>query len=139
MKKVLLIGDSIRQGYDKYVKQALSDSCEVYFPKDNCRFAQFVLRHLSDWKRVLDLGDDVDAVHWNAGLWDTLVQYEDGCLTPPEVYEAFIDRICRRIRVLFPTPRSSSPPLLPLWKAAFLTLPFPTEKTKTSKNITRSP
>ena len=83
MKKVLLIGDSIRQGYDKYVKKALADSCEVYYPNENCRFAQFVLRHLSDWKREFNLGDDVDAVHWNTGLWDTLVQYDDGCLTPP--------------------------------------------------------
>ena len=63
MKKVLLIGDSTRQGYDKYVKQALADSCEVYYPQENCRFAQFVLRHLSDWKKELNLGDDVDAVH----------------------------------------------------------------------------
>ena len=40
-KKVLLIGDSIRMGYDKYVKNYLADSCEVYYPSENCRFAQF--------------------------------------------------------------------------------------------------
>ena len=50
MKTVLLIGDSTRQGYDKYERQALADSCEVYYPQENCRFAQFVFRHLSDWK-----------------------------------------------------------------------------------------
>ena len=102
MKKVLLIGDSIRMGYDKYVKYALKDTCEVYYPEDNCRFAQYVLRHISDWKNELKLGDDVDVVHWNTGLWDTLVLYQDGCLTPPEFYEYFIDKICKRIKVLFP-------------------------------------
>ena len=102
MKKVLLIGDSIRMGYDQYVKHSLKDYCEVYYPADNCRFAQYILRHISDWKKTLCLGDDVDVVHWNAGLWDTLVLYEDGCLTPPEFYEYFIDKICNRIKVLFP-------------------------------------
>lgn len=71
MKKVLLIGDSIRAGYDKYLKKALEDVAEVYYPSDNCRFAEYVLRHLHDWKQGLGL-DEVDLVHWNAGLWDTL-------------------------------------------------------------------
>ena len=102
MKKVLLIGDSIRKGYDEYVKHALEDTCEVYFPADNCRFAQYVLRHLHDWKNELELGDDVDVVHWNAGHWDSLVLYEDGCLTPPDFYEYFMDKVCKRIKVLFP-------------------------------------
>ena len=30
-KKVLLIGDSIRMGYDKYVKNYLADSCKEYY------------------------------------------------------------------------------------------------------------
>ncbi len=102
MKKVLLIGDSIRMGYDRYVKYALKDTCEVYYPKENCRFAQYVLRNISDWKNELKLGDDVDVVHWNVGLWDTLVLYRDGCLTPPDFYEYFIDKICKRMKVLFP-------------------------------------
>ncbi len=115
MKKILLIGDSIRQGYDKYVKYALKDSCDVYYPKDNCRFAEYVLRHVSDWKGELGLGDDVDVVHWNAGLWDSATLYEDGCLTPPDFYEYFIDKICKRIKVLFPKARvifATSTPVL---------------------------
>ena len=102
MKKILLIGDSIRQGYDKYVKYALKDVCEVYYPSDNCRFAEYVLRHLPDWKDQLSLGDDVDVVHWNAGLWDSLVWFEDGPLTPPDIYAYYIARICRLIQKIFP-------------------------------------
>ena len=101
MKKVFLIGDSVRMGYDTYVKKALNSSCEVIFPDENCRFAQYVLRYLTLWNEWLDL-DDVDLVHWNAGLWDTLQLFDDGCLTPPEFYAYFIDKICKRIQTLFP-------------------------------------
>ena len=102
MKKIFLIGDSIRQGYDTYVKYALKERYEVCYPADNCRFAQYTLRHLIDWKEALFLGDDTEVVHWNAGLWDTLVLLEDGCLTPPEFYAYFIEKICLRIKKLFP-------------------------------------
>ena len=72
MKKILLIGDSIRMGYDKYVKEALKDSAEVYYPEENCRFAEYVLRYAHEWKKKLGCPDDPDLVHWNAGLWDAL-------------------------------------------------------------------
>ena len=115
MKKIFLVGDSIRKGYDSYVKYALRDCCEVYYPEDNCRFAQYVLRHISDWKSELGLSDDVDVVHWNAGLWDTLTLFSDECLTPPDFYRYFIDKICKRIKVLFPNAKvifATSTPVL---------------------------
>ena len=102
MKKILLIGDSIRQGYDRYVKNTLAETCEVYYPGENCRFAQYVLRHLHDWKNALSLDDKVDLVHWNVGLWDTLILYNDECLTPPNFYAYFIEKICQRMKLLFP-------------------------------------
>ena len=44
MKKVLLLGDSIRMGYDDYVKEALDGKCEVvYDAEDNGRFAAYTL------------------------------------------------------------------------------------------------
>ena len=102
MKKVLLIGDSIRMGYDSYVKSALADTCEVYYPADNCQFAQYFLRHLDEWKNTLNLDETIDLVHWNVGLWDTLIMYDDGCLTPLDFYEYFIEKICLRMKLLFP-------------------------------------
>lgn len=102
MKKIVLIGDSIRAGYDKYVKQTLEGEAEVLFPKDSGRFAQYVLRTVSDWKKEENWGDDVDLVHWNAGLWDTLRLFGDEPLTPPEMYGQMIKRIDKRLRYLFP-------------------------------------
>lgn len=102
MKKVVLIGDSIRMGYDKYVKDALSGVCEVYYPEENCRFAEYVLRYAHEWKGNGNWGDDVDLVHWNAGLWDALELFQDEPLTPISTYGEYLIRIDKRLRMLFP-------------------------------------
>ena len=102
MKKIILIGDSIRMGYDKYLKEQLEGEAEVYYPADNCRFAYYVLRHLHDWKNTHNFPEDADVVHWNTGLWDSLTLFEDGIFTPVEVYKDTIKRIDRQIRILFP-------------------------------------
>lgn len=102
MKKIVLIGDSVRQGYDKYVKEALKEVADVYYPKENCRFSTYILRNLIIWKRELEWGSDIDLVHWNAGLWDCLVMVDGEKLVPLEVYKENIDRICRQIKMLFP-------------------------------------
>ena len=102
MKKVVLIGDSVRLGYDKYVKDALKGSAEVLYPQDNCRFAEYVLRYAHEWKIKENWGDDVDLVHWNAGLWDVLELFDDEPLSTVSYYEQAIARIDKRLRLLFP-------------------------------------
>ena len=102
MKKIVLIGDSIRVGYDKYVKQVLEGEAEVLYSRDSGRFAQYVLRAVSDWKKEEGWGDDIDLVHWNAGLWDALRLFGDDPLTPPDMYREMIRRIDKRLRYLFP-------------------------------------
>ena len=101
--KIFLIGDSIRQGYDKAVKLALDGKAEVYFPDENCRFSTYVLRNLGDWKDMAGLKHDtVDLVHFNVGLWDSLELYGDEPLVDIEFYKKTLDRICKRIELLFP-------------------------------------
>ncbi len=102
MKKVILIGDSIRLGYDKYVKESLAGTCEVYSPEENCRFAEYVLRYLHEWKNTGKWPGDADLVHWNAGLWDVLRLFDDEPMTPKTAYGELILRIHKRIRMLFP-------------------------------------
>ena len=101
MKNILLIGDSIRMGYDKAVKKSLDGIANVYFPEENCRFAAYVLRELTEY-RELTKGIDIDVVHWNAGLWDCLRILEEDPHTPIDVYAYYIDRCCQRIQKLFP-------------------------------------
>lgn len=102
-KKVFLVGDSIRQGYDAYVRERLKPAADVFYPDDNCRFIQYTFRHLSDWKNNLPFaGEALDVIHWNAGLWDVLRLYRDDPLTPVDVYASFLVRTQKRIRLLFP-------------------------------------
>ena len=56
VKKIILIGDSIRIGYDKYVKDALKDKAEVFYPSENCRFAQYVLRTVCERMLIWYIG-----------------------------------------------------------------------------------
>ncbi|MBQ8684639.1 MAG: hypothetical protein IJ514_00515 [Clostridia bacterium] len=64
MEKLVLIGDSIRMGYDKYVKEALRGVAEVYYPEENCRFAEYVLRYAHEWKNQGSWPSDADLVHF---------------------------------------------------------------------------
>ena len=102
MKKIVLIGDSIRMGYDKYVMEALHGVAEVLYPSENCRFAEYVLRYAHEWKNNGNWGDEVDLVHWNAGLWDALELFGDAPLTSLSYYGEAIARIDKRLRMLFP-------------------------------------
>ena len=101
MKNLLLVGDSIRMGYDKAVAKTLEGKVNVYFPEENCRFASYVLRYLHEYKTLVKDGK-VDVLHWNAGLWDCLRLFEEEPHTPIEVYAYYIDRICVRIKKVFP-------------------------------------
>lgn len=102
MKKVLLLGDSIRMGYDKYVRESLSEVAEVYYPDVNCKFAQFTLRYLLEWKKKQKWPEDMDLVHWNVGLWDVGEIDGDEPLSSIEHYMDMIARIDKRLRVAFP-------------------------------------
>ena len=102
MKKLILIGDSIRIGYCAYVRERLAGLAEVLYPDENGRFAQYVYRYLHEWQREGNWGSDADAVHWNAGLWDVVHLGDESPVTSPEQYAVTLGQIARRIRVLFP-------------------------------------
>ena len=101
MKNVLLVGDSIRIGYDKAVEKTLAGKANVYYPADNCRFAPYVLRYIHEYKALVKDGE-VDVLHWNVGLWDCLRLFDEEPLVPIDIYAYYIDRICVRIQKVFP-------------------------------------
>ena len=101
MKNLLLIGDSIRMGYDKSVRKTLEGKANVIFPEENCRFASYLLRNFHEYLKDVK-GEDVDVVHWNAGLWDCLRLFEEEPHTLIEVYAYYIDRLCIRIKKICP-------------------------------------
>ncbi len=67
MKRILLLGDSIRMNYAPYVYRKLSDRAEIVTPEENCRFAKYTLHELPGWLKAFG---KPDIVHWNNGLWD---------------------------------------------------------------------
>ena len=101
MKKVLLIGDSIRMGYDKAIKKTLEGKAEVFFPSENCRFASYLLRYVHEYRKLSE-DESFDVIHWNAGLWDCLRLYGEDPHTPLDHYAYYIDRICIRIKKFYP-------------------------------------
>ena len=102
MKKILLLGDSIRIGYDKYVRMAFDGQAQVYAPTDNCRFTQYLLRYLLEWQEETDCGSDVDVVHWNAGAWDVLRLADGEPQTPLEHYTYYLERIHNYLKWMYP-------------------------------------
>ena len=63
---VVLIGDSIRMGYQQHVVAELAGWAHVWGPEENGGSSQKVLDHLDQWV----LRRDPDVVHINTGLHD---------------------------------------------------------------------
>ena len=97
MKKVLLLGDSIRMGYDEYVKELLKDKCEVlYDEEDNGRFAAYTLWQVN---QLFKKYGKFDVVHWNNGYWDMNVEAPMiEAMHPIDEYIHFLKRIIAEIR-----------------------------------------
>jgi hypothetical protein len=102
MKKLYLLGDSIRMGYESAIKRKLTGRAVAFSPAVNGEFAQYTLRHLNEWADKSGYAGEIDLVHWNNGLWDALRVLGDECLTPPEVYALTLRRIYKRIKIVFP-------------------------------------
>ena len=97
MKKLLLIGDSIRMGYEAEVKKNLENEFEVWAPPVNCCFAKFTLCNLKGWLNTY--GEKPDVIHWNNGFWDTCVRFEeDGNFTSIDEYERDMMIILRELK-----------------------------------------
>ena len=105
MKRVLLLGDSIRQNYEKIVEGDLSGLAEVLYTNDNNRFSIYMLRYLGEWINALtyNRGDTIDIVHFNCGLWDVVrLKNEDVTLVSVNEYMKYLDRIYQRLVFLCP-------------------------------------
>lgn len=103
MKKVFLIGDSIRLGYAPHVRELLKGQAEVYWSQDNARFAAYTLRYAHEWAAECGCAEEIDLVHWNNGLWDTLHALSDPLpQTLPAQYPVDLGRVIGRLRQVFP-------------------------------------
>lgn len=103
MKKVVLLGDSIRLiGYGTKVPQMLGPDYQVWQSEDNCRFVKYTLRMLFDCREDIQ---DADIIHWNNGLWDTSTGlFDDGGkpFTDEEEYVENMLRVATELKKITP-------------------------------------
>ena len=103
MDTLLLIGDSIRMFYCKYVREEMGDRMNVVWPEENCRFSLYTLRNMWEWANLAENPEDVVAVHWNNGLWDVTRRTIDGeCLVSKEEYARNLERLIVEFHGRFP-------------------------------------
>ena len=111
MKRVMLVGDSIRMNYCPVVYMKLSGLCEVVYPEENSRFAKYTLCEFGHW--VEQFGNP-DIIHWNNGLWDVFRYDGEHILTPLDDYLADMKRVYARMKatgakIIFATSTPTSP------------------------------
>lgn len=100
MKKVILLGDSIRMmGYGALVPAMLGENYDVWQPEDNGRFASYTLRMLFEYKAQME---GADIIHWNNGLWDVCDLFGDGPFTPIDTYAEQLKRIAGILKTYAP-------------------------------------
>ena len=100
MKKVTLLGDSIRLiGYGLKTPEYLGKEYTVFQPKDNCRFASYMLRMIYDCREEIETSD---AVQFNCGSWDACDLFGDGAFTPLPEYLQTMLRITQLLRQMCP-------------------------------------
>ena len=93
--KVVLIGDSIREGYQPLVAARCGDA-EVWGPPENCQHGLWVLDHFQEW--VIDQRPDV--LHVNFGLHDSSPQADGEHQVILPQYRLCLQRFVAKVREL---------------------------------------
>ncbi|MBN1675752.1 MAG: SGNH/GDSL hydrolase family protein [Kiritimatiellae bacterium] len=95
MQTAVLIGDSIRMGYQDTVREQLKGRTEVWGPEQNGGNSRNVLAHLDEW--VIARAPDI--VHVNCGLHDLRKEFgTDEAAVPLTEYTENVNRILTRLR-----------------------------------------
>jgi len=94
MLKVMLIGDSIRMGYETRLRELVAGDVDLRAPEENCRFTAYTLFSLSTWAP----DNDYDVIHWNNGQWDTCYMPDGRIHTPLPVYLELQQRVIEILR-----------------------------------------
>ena len=90
MPLVIIIGDSIRMGYQPFVQEELRDEAEVWGPTQNGGTTSNVLAYLEEWV----IARNPDIVHLNCGLHDIKKDFgAENNNVPLEVYLENVEQI----------------------------------------------
>lgn len=93
--KVVLIGDSIRMGYQPLVVKKCTEA-DVWGPTENCRHSLWVLEHFEEWI----VSQEPDVVHVNFGIHDCVPMADgDHQILLPQ-YRLSLKRVTARVKEL---------------------------------------
>lgn len=94
-KKVALIGDYIRAGYQSYVEFYLGERSDVWVPENELLDTVTILRHAFEWFKK----NKWDIIHINSGHMDirSTGYAANDHLVPPEYYRANLEKIVKLI------------------------------------------
>ena len=93
MKNIVLIGDSIRMGYERTVQHELQGYASVWGSTENGGTSQNVLDHLDEWV----LSKQPDIVHVNAGIHDITADLDS------MIYRVTLDSYRRNVEEILRT------------------------------------
>jgi isoamyl acetate esterase len=65
-RRIILIGDSIRKGYQPFVKKQLEGEFDLWGPEENGGTSGNIISHIKEWLEE----KQVDLIHINCGLHD---------------------------------------------------------------------
>lgn len=96
MKRVLLLGDSIRLSYEAGVRERLHGDAHVLGPADNGQHSTNLLLQLNAWA----IKPYYDVIHLNAGLWDVRQVVYGGAenVVPVDLYRANVRALLTVLR-----------------------------------------
>jgi lysophospholipase L1-like esterase len=99
-KKVTLLGDSIRKGYQPYVSLFLPDTVAVWGPEENTQHSVHLLANSPRWIK----DQPADIIHLNSGLHDikNIPFHSRKPLVSAELYAENIERIIKYIHYCLP-------------------------------------
>ena len=110
MERVFLFGDHIRMGCGRYVREGHAGLAEIYYARENPRFAADALLGFDKWIEAEVDPRTVTMIHFNCGTGD-MTRLPDGeTLTPMNIYLdnvlrviARMQKLCPRARIIFAT------------------------------------
>ena len=99
-KKITLLGDSIRKGYQPYVSLYLPDDVNVWGPEENTQHSVHLLANSPGWIK----NQPADIIHLNSGLHDikNIPFNSRRPLVSEELYAENIERIIKYIHYCWP-------------------------------------
>jgi lysophospholipase L1-like esterase len=95
---VILLGDSIRLGYEQVVKRELAGTAQLWAPSENGAHTAHTLANLPQWLA----GKSAALVHLNCGLHD-MWRNDDGSIRHPlDVYLTHLAAVFAKLKELAP-------------------------------------